>query len=51
MSQEKIFMPSQPAQPGNPMCGVLSDHHPGTRTLTAGFRTTLPRPPLAHRAG
>lgn len=42
MSQKKIFMPSQPLEPGNPRYGVLSDHTPGTRTLPAGFRIAPP---------
>ncbi|ODR05179.1 hydrolase [Mycolicibacillus koreensis] len=34
---EKVFMPSQPLEPGD-RYGVLSGYDPGVRTLPAGFR-------------
>ncbi|MEW2483446.1 CocE/NonD family hydrolase [Mycobacterium sp. NPDC049093] len=39
MAQEKVFMPSQPLEPGD-RYGVLSGFDPGTRTFPAGFRLT-----------
>ncbi|MEU3509688.1 CocE/NonD family hydrolase [Streptomyces longwoodensis] len=45
MSDQKIFMPSQPLKPGD-RYGVLSGFDPGTRTLEAGFQIAPPFKPL-----
>lgn len=45
VSQDKIFMPSTPLEPG-PRYGVLSDFAPGTQTLEAGSRIAPAFAPL-----
>ena len=45
MSQNKIFMPSAPLEPG-PRYGPLSGFAPGTQTLQAGYQVAPPFMPL-----
>ncbi|MFE6365801.1 CocE/NonD family hydrolase [Streptomyces sp. NPDC057806] len=42
---QKVFMPSQPLEPG-PRYGLLSNFEPGTRTLEAGSQIAPPFKPL-----
>ncbi|MET7744293.1 CocE/NonD family hydrolase [Streptomyces sp. NPDC005385] len=41
MSDQKVFMPSQPLEPGA-RYGILSDFEPGRRTLETGFQIAPP---------
>ncbi len=43
---QKIFMPSEPLEPGNARYGAFSGHEPGERTLEAGFQVAPPFLPL-----
>jgi predicted acyl esterase len=43
---QKIYLPSQPLEPGSDRYGILSEFGPGTRTLSAGFRIAPPFRPL-----
>lgn len=43
---QRIYMPSQPLEPGNDRYGILSGFEPGTRTLPAGFQIAPPFRPI-----
>ena len=42
----KVYLPSQPLEPGSDRYGVLTGYEPGTRTLPAGFQIAPPFRPI-----